>query len=303
MKAITKLIYTAFAVVLFAIGAVTTQGAAGDLFASINGLPPHNSGGFIYQYRPNGMQLTFASGLSRPRGVAFNHRSGNLFMATNTCSDVTGKCRVSIVKITSDGMQSTVGTLNGDLFAEGVAYDRASNFFVLASDNTDPNFAATIYKFTPNGVQSTFGSLPMFAFGLAFDSAGNLFAASGDEASVPTIYKFTPDGTRTVFVHPSLTPADLAFDRFGNLFGSTEGAAPNDMILKFTPDGVESTFATGLNNPRGLAFDSGGNLFVAEFPADISGDILKFTPDGSRTVFTVVPGGGNSGPEFLAFQH
>jgi glucose/arabinose dehydrogenase len=65
---------------------------------------------------------------------------------------------------------------------------------------------------------------------------------------------------------------------------------------------MESTFATGLTNPRGLAFDRDGNLFVAEIPPSTGGDILKFTPDGNRTVFAVVPGGGNSGPEFLAFQ-
>ena len=33
------------------------------------------------------------------------------------------------------------------------------------------------------------------------------------------------------------------------------------------------------------------------------GDILRFRPDGVRTVFArnIVPGGDNSGPEFLAF--
>ena len=78
MKTITKLIYLAFTVVILAIGAVTANGAPNDLFVSING-SGDNGGGFIYEYNPGGVQSIFASGLSRPRGVAFNH-SGNLFV-------------------------------------------------------------------------------------------------------------------------------------------------------------------------------------------------------------------------------
>jgi len=279
------------------------NGATGDLFASINGTAG-NSGGSIYDYTP--LQTTFASGLSRPRGLAFN-RFGSLFVVNSTFDGVTGTFQVSIVKITSDGVQNTVATLSGDLFGEGVTFDRAGNLFVLALDDTDPNLAATIYKITPHGVVSTFGNLPASGFGVAFDSAGNLFAAGNDQ----TIYKFTPNGTRSVFVGPSAFtpnsfPAGLAFDRLGNLFVSTESGCPPaepDSILKFTPDGVESTFATDLTLPRGLAFDRRGNLFVTELLCDTAGsDILEFRPDGTRRVFAVVSGQTNSGPEFLAFQ-
>src|SRR5438094_1991563 len=173
MKTITKFVYAAFAVVILAVGAVTANGAPADLFASING-SGQNDGGSINRYRPTGVFRPFASGLSRPRGVAFG-TGGSLFVATSTFDDVTGTFQVSIVKITPDGVQSTVATLSGDLFGEGVAFDRAGNIFVVAIDNTDPNSASTIYKITPGGVQSTFGSLPMQALGLAFDSAGNLF--------------------------------------------------------------------------------------------------------------------------------
>ncbi len=46
MKTLTKLIYAAFGAVTLAVGAVTAQGALGDLFASING-SGFNNGGFI----------------------------------------------------------------------------------------------------------------------------------------------------------------------------------------------------------------------------------------------------------------
>jgi len=306
MKTITKLIYTTFAVVILPIGAVTANGALNDLFASING-SADNGGGFIYQYTPGGVQSTFASGLSRPRGIAFDH-FGNLLVATNSC-DVSGNCQGAIVQITPDGVQSTFATLNQANFQpEGVAFDHAGNLFVMAINLTDPNLASTIYKFTPNGVQSSFGSIEGQGFGVAFDVAGNLFAAGNGN-----IYEFTPDGTRTVFADssqfpPNNGPIDLAFDRFGDLFASTESGLmsdPSNVVMKFTPNGVGTPFATDLDRyPRGLAFDRVGNLFVAQVGIDPNpgGNILEFTPNGNGTVFTVVPGGNNSGPEWLAVQ-
>ena len=313
MKTITKLIYTAFAVISLAIGAVIAQGAVNDLFASINGTGD-NGGGFISKYTSTGVQSIFASGLSRPRGVAFDN-AANLFVATNTC--VSGTCQGAIVKITPAGVQSTFATLSQQNFQpEGVAFDRAGNLFVMAQDSTDPNLASTIYKFTPGGVQSTFGSVPGQAFGLAFDAAGNLYAGNGSNGPI-VIYEFAPDGTRTIFADgsafpPNNGPIDFAFDRFGNLFVSTESGLVNDpsnAVLKFTPNGVGSTFAANLANyPRGLAFNKGRQLFLAEvgeepIPPHTPGDILTFAPDGTRTVFAVMPSPAvNAGPEFLTFQ-
>jgi sugar lactone lactonase YvrE len=304
---LTKLIYSAVAVVNLTTGAVIANAAPGDLFASINGTG-ENGAGFVYYYRPNGLQRIAVSGLSRPRGVAFT-RLGNLFVANTTFADVTQTFQASIVKITPDGVQSTVATLDGNLFGEDVAFDRAGNLFVVAIDQSDPNLASTIYKFTPSGVQSMFGSLPFQSFGLAFDSSGNLFAACAGIPEVEnsaSIYKFTPDGTRSVFAGQSAFgpfngPIGLAFDRLGNLFVSTEAATPagNDTILKFTPDGVGSTFATDLDWPRGLAFDRSGNLFVAERGLfSPPGAISKFTPDSNRTVFA----SDVDDPQFLVFQ-
>jgi hypothetical protein len=295
---LTRFIYSAFAVASLAIGTVTVNGALNDLFASVNG-DTHNGGGFIYEYTPTGVQSIFASGISRPRGVAFDHVA-NLFVAQNTFDDPSQTFQGTIVKITPGGVQSLFATIPGDIFLSGLASDHVGNLFVMAVDNTDPNGASTIYKITPGGIVSTFGSQTGQGFGLAFDSAGYLFAA---DAVDQTIYKFAPDGTRTIFVDPSGFPPDqgpvgLAFDRFGNLFVST-GVA----VLKFTPDGEGTPFATDLDFARGLAFDRSGNLFVAEVIQDGPGDILKFTPDGVGTVFASGIGpGGNGGPEYLAVQ-
>jgi sugar lactone lactonase YvrE len=277
------------------------------LFASVNG-NAQNLGGAVFQYTPPGAQTTFAPGLSRPRGLAIYH--GDLYVATNTLDPVTGNLQSSIMKVTASGVQTLFATLSTvNSAAEGIAIDRAGNVFVVAFDQNSPALVSTIFKFTPTGAGSTFGSLPGQSLGIAFDAAGNLFAS---DATDQIIFKFTPAGASSVFVGPAAFtavqgPVGLAFDRSGNLWVTTEGnegGPGGDAILVFAPDGTESTFATNLADPRGIAFDPSGDLFVAELRAAAVGDILKFSKDGSQTVFASDIGQpqGNGGPEFLAFR-
>jgi sugar lactone lactonase YvrE len=289
--------------------AIIGQPTTVDLFASINGTT-QNGGGSILEFTPPGGQTTFASALNRPRGLSFDS-AGNLFVATTTLDLNSGNYSGAILKIASDGTQTTFANVSGpsdSFILEDVKIDDSDNVFLMVNDEMDPNEASVIYRFAPDGTQSTFGNVPGEGFGLAFDSEGNLYAADfGDQ----TVYLFTPGGTGTVFIGPSAFdpdqgPAGLAFDRFGNLFVSTEIAGNpggGDTILIFAPDGTESIFASGLDEPRGLAFDHAGQLFVAEVPATTTGDILKFAPDGTGTVFASGLGRieGNGGAEFLTF--
>lgn len=302
------LIRFVFAVAGLAMGALNAHGASGDVFVSVNRIGSTGiGGGAIYQYTPYGVQTTFASGLTQPRGVAFDS-VGNLFVATTSC-DNAAKCqatRPAVLKVTPDGTQNVFAAMPVGFFAEGVAIDRSDNVFVVV---LNPFQQSIIYRFTPDGAGRPFGFLSHHGtegFGLAFDGAGNLFAA---DAIAQVIYQFAPDGTRSIFVGPETFgtlggPIGLAADQFGNLFVSVFNGVDGG-ILKFTPSGVMTTFATGLDNPRGLAFDSAGTLFVAEIPPFASGDVLKFTPDGTRTVFASgigYPKGIYSGPEFLTVQ-
>jgi hypothetical protein len=248
--------------------------------------------GVIFEYTPDGTQSTYASGLSLPRGLAFDS-IGNLFVGETF---VPGGDRAPVigrlVKFNVRNKVTTVGNVSQNFF-RGVATDAAGNVYVMGD--------STIYKFVPGVSRSVFGSVPGEGFGLAFDSAGNLYAAAAGDSS---IYKFDLNGARTVFVGPSAFaggtfPLGLAFDSGGNLFVSTNGDTGNDTILKFTHNGMGSPpFATGLNNPRGLAFDAAGNLFVAESVPFPDGDILKFTPLGVRSTFA---SGLPSSPQFLTF--
>jgi sugar lactone lactonase YvrE len=289
--------------VFFAL-AINTQ--AQNLYVSVNGAlcGPHctDFSGSISEYTPDGMQSTFASGLARPRGLAFDS-SGNLFAAV-TYYAPPNQPHASILKFPPLGQPSVFGNVALS-FATGVVTDSGDNVFAIAqslSSTPSTGDVSNIYKFAPDGTRMLFGSTDGdFGFGLALDSAGNLYAA---DAEAQTIYKFAPNGTRSVFAGPSAftssqLPVGLAFDSTGNLFVSTEGADPgNDTILMFTPDGMESTFATGLTTPRGLAFDASGNLFVAEANDAPDGDILEFAPGGG------LPSTFASGidlPEFLTF--
>jgi sugar lactone lactonase YvrE len=281
---------------LGAIFALVTAAHAQNLYVSAQFPGSHK----IFEFTPEGVQSTYASGLLFPRGLAFDS-IGNLFAAETV---VPGDRDLAIGRVLKFNLRNKVSTAGSavNFFFEGLAVDIAGNAYVMANDQTSPTGASTIFKFTPDGERIVFGSVPSQGWGLAFDSAGNLYAADG---GAQTIYKFAPNGTRTVFVGPSAfaegeSPVGLAFDSSGNLFVSIETFSDPgaDSIVYFTPTGVESTVATGLTFPRGLAFDSSGNLFVAEANAIPDGDILRFPPGGGPpTVFA----SGFGRPEFLTF--
>src|SRR5208337_3020289 len=88
---------------------------------------------------------------------------------------------------------------------------------------------------------------------LAFDSAGNLFAADGDSGN---IYEYTPGGVRsTFFVQGTPGGVDpvvgMAFNNVGDLF-ATDFVFGN--VYEYTPGGAQTTYTSGVNGPWGLAF-------------------------------------------------
>jgi VPDSG-CTERM motif len=279
----------------------TTLYAQEDLFASING-PDFPFAAKIFEYTLAGAQVNSFGNFSNPRGLAFNS-AGDLFVANNFFPNA-NTVQAAIKEITPGGNRITLGHLPNNSFAGGLAINSSGDVFVMGGAPGGAG-TSTIFEFTPGGTRSVFGTIPGLGQGLAFDSAGNLFAADNADQ---TIFKFTPGGTSSIFAGPSAFtsnsgPTGLAFNSAGNLFVSTESNnLEPDSILEFTPGGMESTFATGLTNPRGLAFDSSDNLYVAEIGVPAPGDILKFTPGGTESTFASGIGTKNNrGPEWLAF--
>jgi len=91
---------------------------------------------------------------------------------------------------------------------------QAQNLF--ASDY----YSGNIYEYTPGGARTTFASGLGDPFGLAFNSAGDLFEADGNELGPysGSIYEFTPGGARNTFATGLVTPSGLAFNSAGDLF-------------------------------------------------------------------------------------
>ena len=288
---------------LGAILALAITAHAQNLYVSAQVPPSHAI--LEFNTQSGGPPTTYASGLSYPRGLAFDGTFSNLFAANNPSPD-----NITIGRVLKFNLRNHVSTVGSaaNFFFEGLALDSAGNAYVMADDNNSPVGAGTIFKFTPSGERIVFGSIPSQGWGLAFDSAGYLlYAADGGDQ---TIYKFAPDGTWSIFVYssafgPNQFPVGLAFDRLGNLFVSTQGDPGNDAILEFNSNGMElPPFATGLSFPRGLAFDSSGNLFVAELKQPdanppVPGDILKFPSGGGLPMVFYSFSRGR--PEFLTF--
>jgi sugar lactone lactonase YvrE len=149
----------------------------------------------------------------------------------------------------------------------------------MAFDSAGTLYAAArdsnaILKYTPAGVESTFASVTS-PYGLAVDSSGNVYTGAN---SGSTINEYSPAGAVSTFSTNGDSVQSLVFDSQGNLF---EGAGSGS-IFEFAPNGTRTTFATGLNGTSfGMTFDGSGNLYVSEW----SGDILKFAPNGTRSTF------------------
>lgn len=198
------------------------------------------------------------------------------------------------------------------LFMSAVALPRttlhavAIDTLYVSVNHSTPSPASTglILEYSSTGTKSTFASGIPHPRGLAFDTAGNLFAASNsDNNQEARILKFAPDGMQSTFADSTGFLSNVRIDSAGNLFvtrqdRNTQNTATS--ILKFTPGGAVSTFASGFGASAGLAFDHAGNLFLAD---SFDQTIFKFTTDGTRSVFAGPSVfGSNLHPEGLAFD-
>jgi len=134
-----------------------TLDSAGNLFVADNSVGNIYQGS-IYKYQPDGSRVTIAvlDLGDRPADLAFDSM-GNLYMA-----DLGGNIyRYALGGVLRRYPRTTFGSVpNG---AQSLAFDSAGNLFVVdaggvnTSGSTIPN---AIYKFTQQGVRSTFASGP-----------------------------------------------------------------------------------------------------------------------------------------------
>ena len=297
------------------------------------------SNGTIRKITPGGVVSTFAGTAGAVGSADGAGAAASFHVPSGVATDSVGNIYVAdlgnstIRKVTPGGVVSTLagsprvagiadgpGVAAGFNRPRGVATDKAGNVYVADTDN------ATIRRITPAGVVITFagtagmygstdtaGGTPSFSspYGLATDSAGNVYVADQDNN---TIRKITPTGvvttlagsagvagsTDTTVGTPSFNqPWGLATDATGNVYVAD---SINYIIRKITPVGVVTTLAgtagnygssngTGaaasFSNLTGITTDSAGNVYVAD-----SGNntIRKITPAGVVSTFAGTAG-------------
>src|SRR5947207_3018188 len=220
-----------------------------------------------------------AAQLDHPFGVAAD-KAGNVYVA-DTLNSTIRKITSAGVVTTLAGTPGVIGSADGSgsaaqfFYAFAVAVDGVGNVYVGDTNNF------TVRKITPAGVVTTlaglagkhdyadgtgsdagFGNL----FGIAADSAGNVYVADN---TYSTIRKITPGGVVTTLAG---TPG---------ISGSADGTGS----------------AARFNSPRGIPIDSTKNLYVTD---QNNQTIRKTTPAGVVTTLVGAPGsygiGDGTGP-------
>src|SRR5438094_128796 len=268
-----------------------------------------------------------------PFGVAAD-KTGNLYVAdylNSTIRKITSAGVVTTLAGTAGVIGSADGTSSAAQFFYpfAVAVDGAGNVYVADTNNY------TVRKITPAGVVTTLaglagnhdytdgtGSNARFGnlFGIAADSAGNVYVADN---TYSTIRKITPAGVVTTLAGtPGISgsadgtgsaarffsPRGIAIDSAKNLYVTDQN---NQTVRKITPAGVVTTLGgvagsygiadgTGRSarffTPAGIAVASSGVLYVAdsynhEIRSGVVAD-LKVTCTDSKT--TVAAGSLNT---------
>jgi sugar lactone lactonase YvrE len=260
------LLLTAAALAALPLIADSARAGKGDIYETNNGM--------VLKFQFAGSPITFAQGLSNPKGLAFDG-NGHLFVADASPGTIV---RYNL----PDGVGFTA--IVGLSSPVGITFDASGSLFVGESGN------GNITKITQDGNRSTFASGLGSPAGLAFAGNGNLFVA---DFAGGTIFRITPEGTKTTFATGLSLPAGLAFDSAGNLFEADSGSG---VIFKFAPDGSRTVFTSGLGRPYGLAFEESGALIVSD---NANGGTFRYTPAGVQT--TVFSNDFNT-PQFVAIE-
>ncbi len=180
------------------------------------------------------------------------------------------------------------------------------------TNNTSPTSEGSISTLVGNGDREFGTGEGLDPFGMATDSAGNIYIA---DLFNHRVRKIAPDGVMTTVAGsgqqgfdgdsgPAIDarlnyPHDVAIDAAGNLYIAD---LANNRIRKVAPDGIITTVvgtgdggfggdggpATRANiwGPKGVAVDSTGNIYIADFD---NGLARKVDTNG---IITTVAGGG-----------
>ncbi|WP_281987874.1 SMP-30/gluconolactonase/LRE family protein [Aquimarina aggregata] len=227
----------------------------------------NGNGTRVFKVSKSGDVTEFASGLTGPLGNAIDAQ-GNLYVV-NGSGDGAG----DILKITPDGSQTVLATING--FPSGLTLDHHKNIYVS-------NFGTpTVHRITPQGEVTVYASDPRLAGGVGvdFDRKGNLIVGNFATADILSI---NPEGIVTLIA----TIPNAVVNGFGigyitvvgnSVFATGIGV---NKIFRVTLDGQVEEFAgngnaavvdglineASFNGPNGITADKYGKaLYISEF--------------------------------------
>ena len=228
-------------------------------------------------------------------------QSGNLYAATG------GPARV--YRITPQGQSSTIFEPQ-ELQVQALAVDK--NGILYAATNPDgkvyriehmAGVAATKGKTENPKATSEFSASVYFDPGtkyiwdLAFDSAGNLYVATGDHGE---IYRVTPKGEHSVFFKSDEAHIRvLSVDGQGNLIAGSDGSG---LVYRIRPSGEGFVvYSAPKKEITALAIDKAGNIYAAGVGEKRAGPIPSIFPSPVTTP-TPVPTGAPAQPGMVVLN-
>lgn len=228
-------------------------------------------------------KTTVASGLSEAMGLVFGG-DGNLYV--NNYSGTAGAGTVSRTVLGSGTTTFATGFTNN----RGITFTDTSAKFYVSQDGNP----GAISEVASNGTVSPFITFATNTspYGLALDTAGNVYSANNASASLSKIV----NGVASTFA--TFTPGQgvrgVAVASNGDVY-SAGGFGVNVT----TQLGVTRNFASGLGFAFGLAFDSADNVLVADFTANA---INAYDSSGTLLYSFSTGGGTTNRPRYVAFD-
>ncbi len=134
---------------------------------------------------------------------------------------------------------------------------------------------AATFVGSAHAASAIFGTTGSFPYGIAVDSAGNIYTANIGSNNVS---KITPGGASTILGTTGTSPIGIAVDSAGNIYTTNDGS---NNVSKITPAGTSTILGTTGTNPYAITVDSAGNIYTANTG---SNNVSKITPGGASTI-------------------
>ncbi len=203
--------------------------------------------GSILKVAPDGTQSTFATGLTRVRGMVFDG-AGNLYQADLDSGNV--------YKYTPAGVQSVFAS--GFNYPTGIAFDSKGNLFVCSQ-------GVGVFEISPAGAVSTFTNDVTDPRYVAIDSSDDLYVTDvGDATGTQgqgNVYLFSPSGSRSTFASNLAFPTGIKLSPSAGFF-SGEVALDNGVYYLQFPSGNPFGYYSDLTIPGYIYHDDLGYEYL-----------------------------------------